>query len=254
MRFAKGIIPPPKPEFGGLSDPDGNPKKTVPDSEDQLWVDQQEMLARHRRNLWDLASEHKGGCDDEINETYMMVANCLHVASWDSLLPAFDALEKLGAEYQRGFVILGGWHHQGDLTKINPPPIDLLKGLAEFRGLLRTFSQADSVFRAKPETLNDEQARLRKCMAAVPGLPADLLQEPYKLMLEADKKLKVLRRALEHKFLFLQHRLFIFSPTEANPHAGHEDFNQFVFAYRNMVSKFDSKFSDYFWGVYLPKK
>jgi hypothetical protein len=253
MRFAKGIIPPPKLEFGGLSDADGKTKKTVPDSEDQLWVDQQAMLERHRRNLWDLASQNKGGCDGEIKETFMMIANCLHVAAWDSLLPAFDALQKLGAEYQQGFVVLGGWHHQGDLTKINPPPFDLLKGLAEFRALLRTFNQADRVFTAKPETLSNEQAELRKCLAAVPGLPFELGQ-PYKLMLDTDKKLKVLRRSLEHKFLFLQQRLFIFSPTEANPLAGHEDFNRFVYAYRNMVNKFDSKFSDYFWGVYLPKK
>ena len=255
MKFAKGFFPPaPKLEFGGLSNADGKPKKTVPDSEDQLWVDQQAILERHRRTLWNLASVKKGVCDDEIKEAYGMIANRLHVASWDSLLPAFDALEKLGAEYQQGFVVLGGWHHQGDLTKMTPPPTDLLKGLAAFRGLFRTFSQADSVFKAKPETLPDEQARLRKCLAAVPGLPAELWQEPYPLMTETDRRIKVLRRSLEHKFLFMQHRLFIFSPTEGNPIAGHEDFNQFVFAYRNMVNKFDSKFSDYFWGVYLPKK
>jgi hypothetical protein len=254
MRFAKGFISNPKLEFGGLPDPDGKPKKTAPDSEDQLWVDQQEMLAGHRRNLWDLARDNKGGSDDEIKETYMMIANKMHVASWDSLLPAFDALEKLGAEYQRGFVVLGGWHHQGDLTKITSPPIDLLKGLDDVRALLRTFFWAERVFKAKPDTLSNAQAELRKCLAAVPGLPADLWQEPYMLMIETDKKLKVLRRVLEHKFLFLQQRLFIFSPTEADPLAGHEDFYQFVFAYRNMVSQFGSKFSDYYWGVYLPKK
>ena len=55
---------------------------------------------------------------------------------------------------------------------------------------------------------------------------------------------------IENNLLFMNPRIFMFSPTDKNRVAGWEDFSRFVYAYRRLARQFSSEFGKYYWGIY----
>lgn len=255
--------------LGGVSDPAKSPtdKSTKDaDQENELFVRQQAILTSHRKNLRDFTGGLKSGEStlDDVRESFHQQIGKLHINDWNSLWPLIDALCGLGDEFHRGAFVFGGWHHQGDLSKLSAPPQDLLDDLKAFRMVLRAGSLRDALVGA----LQKNEATPNKVTADVladaqVGLGVHLSQWPklfspdgWKQLLELEKQIEKrtlsLSSSIETKLLFLENRVFVFSPTATDALTGWKDFARFVYAYRRL--RFDiTKYKNYYIGIYLTK-
>jgi hypothetical protein len=255
MKLAKGFMPP-TIDMGGVAATNQSQKKLDPDREDPLWQQQQSMLANLRDLFNSKAESFKGGyCSvGELHLALKLIANKMHCDEWRNLVPVFDALSKLGPEFHRGFFVLAGWHHDGDLSKLAAPSSDLLGLLKEYRVLLHTAFLQKQVVTASPEKRLEAQTKLTAYMRQWPVFVAsDFHKRPDELLNQIEWKQESLAISVETNLLFLQNRVFCFTPTPTNPTAGWVDFNAFVFAYSRLLARFTNQFGHYSWGMFLPK-
>ena len=252
MRLSKEFFTSPQLEFGSISGSGNATKNGAGGSDSDLWDQQQVMLSSHRARLCELSKQLKEGrdCGKEIRNTYEMLAGKMHVADWPALLPVFDALGVLGDEYHQGAVILGGWHHQGDLSKLSPPPQAMLVELREYRQLLQARALRNNVANG----ILDAATKLEAHLNLWPKIfPRGLANRPDELRDFIAQRSTQLTQNIETELLFLQQRVLLFGATAKSATAGWSDFALFVRAYRYLVKQFTSQFGDYFWGVYPPR-
>jgi hypothetical protein len=179
----------------------------------------------------------------------------MHCAEWCQLVPVFDALSKLCPEFKRGFFVLAGWHHDGDLSKLAAPSPDLLGLLKDCRVLLHTAFLQKQVVSASPEKRLEAQAKLTAYMRQSPVFVAsDFNKQPGELLNLIEWKQGDLAINIETNLLFLQNRVFCFTPNATNPTSGWADFFAFVFAYRQLLPRFTNQYGHYSWGMFLPKE
>ena len=255
MRIPKDFVPP-TIDMGGVAGASQSQKKLDPEREDPLWQQQQSMLANLRNLFNSKAESYKGGyCSaNEMRLSLNLIANKMHCDAWCNLVPAFDALAKLGPEFHRGLFVLGGWHHDGDLSKLAAPPSDLLDLLKEYRVLLNTEIFQRQLVAASPEKRLVAQAKLTAYMRQSPVfVSSDFDKHPDEMLKMIEWKQGCLSISIETNLLFLQNRVFCFSPKRTNPTEGWLDFNAFVFAYRWLLPRFTNQFGHYSWGMFLPK-
>ena len=256
MKFAKVFVPP-TIDMGGVAAASQSQKKLDPEREDPLWQQQQDILTRLRYSFHSKVESFKAGnCSiNEVRLSLNLVANKMHCAEWSQLVPVFDALSKLGPEFKRGFFVLAGWHNDGDLSKLAAPSPDLLRLLKEYRVLLHTAFLQKKVVAASPEKRMEEQAKLTAYMRRWPVFVAqDCNKQPSELLNLIEWKQDDLAISIETNLLFLQNRVFCFTPTSTNPTEGWADFYAFVFAYSRLLARFTNKFGHYSWGMFLPKE
>jgi len=247
MRIAK--TPPPFLDCGGIFDSSSQESKPT-NQEGELWSQQQDMLTILRDRLCTLAP---GG--DGLRETFTTLAGKLQVTDWHSVWRFCDAIDSLGVEYKRCSVVLGGWHHQGDITKLTRPPDELLSQLRNYRMLMNADFWARSLLEAKPEDVMDATVALAvQLHEAFRPFPVDSWKRPKALLDAIAPKQEQLKLSIETQFLFLKQRVFVFSPTSENPTGGWSDFASFVYAYRRLELQFVTRFDKYFWGIYHHKE
>ena len=238
----------PKLDMGSINDVKKH--RRTPETDSDLWQQQQANLAHLRQKLCELVSRKQGGenCDSEIASTFLMLSGHLHLGDWESLFSVFDAINKLGAKYHHCIVVLGGWHHGGKLANLNPPNKSLLDLMRLYRGLVNT----EIICRQAIKEGGDANLlKLRKCVWTYwDGLPGHQWNQP-ELLLEFIEQRKPLAVAeIENALLFMHPRIFAFSPTAKNHLAGWQDFDRFVFAYRRLIGQFTSDFGKYYWGIF----
>jgi len=242
----------PKQDLGGITG--DNKAQAKLDTDSQLWQQQQEMLTKLRQKLADLVRAKKMGanCDADIAATFRMLSGRLHIAEWDSLLPAFDAIQRLDASCHRAIIVFGGWHHSGDLPNLNGVPKDLVSLFRAYYGLFNIENQCHKVAKEGSQTWSDEVDSLIKWLATYRDLlPIGLWRKHDELLALINQKKPNLELEIENALLFVHPRIFAYSPTAKNPVAGWQDFYKFVAAYRRLVPKFHSEFGHYYWGIYL---
>ena len=241
----------PKLDMGSINDVKKN--KHAPESDSELWQQQQGNLARMRQKLCELVSRKQGGeaCDTEIAATFAMLSGHLHVGDWDSLFPVFDAINTLGTNYHHCIVVLGGWHHTGKLANLNPPDKCLLDMMRWYRGLVNTATVCQEVIQGGSQNRNANLPRLRKYVGMYwDVLPGYLWDQPELLLEFIGQREPLAMAEIENALLFMHPRIFAFSPTAKNRMAGWQDFDRFVFAYRRLVKQFSSDFGKYYWGIF----
>ncbi len=256
MRLPKPL-PPPTLDFGGISEATKSQKDLDHHREDELWQRQQNMLADNRSDLVFTVDSYKSGkrTSNEVREIIERVANKVHVAGWEDIVAVTDALAKLGDEFHSGIYMLGGWHHVGDLTRLAKPSQNLLDQLRDYRVLLWADELRDRVVKADPESKGVAQAKLVAFLQQWPRLFStgswDKIDELEAVIWHNQR---ILTLSVETQLLFLQNRVFAFTPAAASATAGWKDFSAFVKAYRKLRRRFKNEFQPYYWAVFLPKR
>jgi hypothetical protein len=241
----------PKLDMGSINDVKKN--KRTPETDSDLWQQQQGNLARLRQKLCELVSRKLAGedCDSEIAATFKMLSGHLHFGDWDSLFPVFEAIAKLGPNYHHCIVVLGGWHHVGKLANLNPPDKCLLDMMRGFRGLVNTSTICRQMIKGGQQNWNTNLPKLRKCVGNYwDVLPGYLWDQPDQLLKFIDQQEPLAVAEIENALLFMHPRIFAFSPIAKNSFAGWQDFERFVFAYQRLVKQFASDFGKYHWGIF----
>ena len=211
MRISTVALSPPTIDFGGKAE-----KDCACGPESDLWVAQQAMLALHRERLCVLAGQPREGSrsEGELRNTFDLLAGQMHVAAWPTLLPVFDAVDSLGSKYHRGFIVLGGWHHQGDVSKLTPPPSTLLSQLRDYRQVTHASSLLTALNHAPSGGAAEGMVNLAMHLKRWPALfDGDAWKRPEDLGTALARKEEQLRLGIETLFLFLQERIFAFCPT-----------------------------------------
>ena len=132
----------------------------------------------------------------------------------------------------------------------------LLQGAPEPKFQESGFTSKDDFWRRKvlaekAHTWSDRVDKLIKGLDAChPTLPLSLWRFPDELGGRIDGAKSLLEPQVECALLFLQPRIFIFSPEKGKPESGWKDFYDFVLGYRSLVKTFRSDFTQYYWGIY----
>ena len=240
----------PQLDTGGVGE---TKAKAILDIESPLGQQQQTFLMQQRERLCQLVANKKMGSnnDSEIRAVFQILAGRMHVGEWDDLNRVFAAIQSLGAGYHRAFVVLGGWHHDGAVDNLDKPNEDLLKLVGKYWNLLCLDFWRRKVLAEKAHTWSDSVDKVIKGLDAChPTLPLSLWRFPNELGGRIDGAKSVLEPQVECALLFLQPRIFIFSPEKGKPESGWKDFYDFVLGYRSLVKTFRSDFTQYYWGIY----
>ncbi len=245
----------PKQNLGAVGD--GKKNGSVADTETVLGQQQQKKLAILRQELCDLEKQKRAGepCDEDIASKFRALSCHVHIDEWQNLLPVFDAIDRLGAEYSNAIVIFGGWHHSGELENINAPSGDLLMAMRYYRGLLKLEAACNAVKTGGNKQWSTTIPKLREHVKTYQNiLPEQLRKQPPEMVGEllkfTEKKKPLVGSEIETALLFLHPRIFAFSPTSKNAADGWQCFRRFVFAYRNLVKTFRCEFGVCYWGIY----
>ena len=245
----------PKLNLGAVGD--GKEGGSVQDTDTVLGQQQQKKLASLRQELCDLENQKRQGkqCDEDIASKFRALSCHVHIDEWANLLPVFDTINRLGAEYHNAIVIFGGWHHSGDLENINAPSGDLLIIMRHYRGLLNLEFAYNAVKNGGKEKWSTTIPKLREHVKTYQNiLPEPLRKQPFEMVSEllkfTDEKKPLVSSEIETALLFLHPRIFAFSPTPKNAADGWECFRRFVFAYRNLVETFRYECGVCYWGIY----
>lgn len=245
--IASGLPGGPKLDMGSINDVKKN-KRTL-ETDSVLWQQQQEMLTAHRQRFVAFVNRKLAGeaCDAQIKSSFELLKNHIHWCGWDEIVPVSLALNKLGPEYHRCLVVLGGWHHAGKMPNLKPPAAELLKLMWKYRGLILVGNACEAMIK----DANTSPAKLMELLHSWRAeLPEDLGERPKELMAMIQEKKPEVALAIETALLYLEPRIFAFSPTRNNPTAGWEDYYRFAYAYRRLVGQFSSEFGKYYWGIY----
>jgi len=248
-------IPPKNPQLdmGGIGE---TKEKAVLDVDSPLGQQQQAFLMQQRERFCQLVAEKKKGAmnDSEIRAVFQILSGRMHVGEWSDLNRVFEAIESLGDAYRRAFVVLGGWHHDGSLDNLEKPNEDLLNLLRKYWNLLRLEFWRRRVLAEKVQTWSDNVDKVIKCLVACrPTLPLQLWRLPDELGGRIEQEKSLLEPQVEGVLLFLQPRIFIFSPEKGKSELGWNNFYEFVLSYRSLVKTFRSEFTLYYWGIYPSK-
>ena len=203
----------PRQDFGEVeADGQAESKK-----DGQLWKFQQERLRELRMALPKQAELYKAGklAGHELASMLGQVAGKVHTGDWGSMLASWKALDGLGKA--KGFVVLGGWYHAGDVKTLAKPDKGVLDGVKAFKATMMA------------------EAIRRKA-----SVPDTVLA---KKLLESQKRLA---GEVETGLLFMRDRVFIFTSWG--------EFIEFVKTYDVIKKRFKNDFGDsYLWGWY-PKR
>ena len=257
MRLPSSTPPPPKLELSGISTTTEAQKTLDPEREDELWQRQQTILAGHREDFVFTVESNKSGnaTANEVREVVDRMAGKVHVTGWENLAATFDSLGKLGDEFHEAIFVLGGWHHKGDLAKLAKPTQSLLEQLRDYRVMLWADELRNRVVKAGAENKVVAQAKLTSYLQEwVKLFPPGVASMPNELQRAIWLRQTALTLSIETELLFLQNRVFLFTPSPKKPTAGWQDFNRFVYAYSRLKRKFKNEYNPFYWGIFLPKR
>ncbi len=239
----------PQLDMGGVGDAGSKNNQPVVDVETSLGKHQQEFLGKQRTRLCGLVAASDPN-QAEIAETYRVIAGRIHVANWAELEPFFVALGNLSPEYHSAFILFGGWYHNGNLQNLQKPNVELTRLIEKYRLLRHAEYWRCKVVAEKEKAWSDNVNGLVVCLAKCQTMvPMKLWREPRELELQIEAAKRRLEPQIESALLFMQPRLFVFSPEKGRPLAGWKDFTGFVNSYYE-IEKYIQNFDPFYWGIY----
>ena len=224
------------------------------DTESPLGQQQQSFLAHQRERLCRLVADKANGAKNEaeIQAVYRILSGKIHVGEWRDFKRVSEAIQTLGSPYHQVFVILGGWHHDGDVDGLTKPDADLLNLVKKYWHLRWVNFHRTKVAAEGKQTWSDNVDELIHGLKNCPPglLPFKLWRQPAELGEKIEAAKRSLEPRVESALLFLQPRIFVFSPDKGKPESGWNDYFRFMRSYNEMLPNFRSEFSQYYWGIY----